>query len=142
MMSVLFQMLLILRQKRNMMLPFCICALCGIFQLSTCFLFDEPTVWKLYPLTTHLPLFLFLCIVYHKKIATSLASVFTAYLLCQPVKWFGVLTFYITKSSIAEYIVRIIVMMLTSFLILKFLAGYFAKIYNKDTRSICIFGSV
>lgn len=116
-----------------------ICALCGIIQITICILFNEAAVWKLYPIITHFPLMLFLCIVYHKKLATSLASVFTAYLFCQPVKWFGVLTFSITENVIAEYLVRICSIMIVFFITLKYLASFFAKIYNKDSRSIYIF---
>ena len=117
-----------------------ICALSGAFQIITYVLFQEDAVWKLYPVITHLPLLLFLVIVYHKSFATSLISVFTAYLFCQQVKWFGVLAFSITDSVIAEYLVRICSIIIVACLTLKYLVSYLAKIYNKDRRSICIFG--
>lgn len=117
-----------------------ICAVCGAIQITTYILFKEATVWKLYPLSTHLPLILFLCVIYHKRFVTSLACVFTAYLFCQPANWFGVLTFYITKSETVEYIVRIFSLVIVAFIVLRYLAPYFARIYDKDTRSVCIFG--
>lgn len=117
-----------------------ICALSGAFQLTTYLLLGEVAVWKLYPVIAHLPLLFFLVIVYRKSVLVSLVSIFTAYLFCQQVKWFGVLTFSITESAIAEYLVRICSMIIVAFLTLKFFASYFAKIYNKDTRSVCIFG--
>ena len=117
-----------------------ICAVCGALQIATYIFFQEETVWKLYPLTTHLPLILFLCVIYHKRLVTALSSVFTAYLFCQPSNWFGVLTFYITKSETAEYLVRSCSLIIVAFITLRYLAPYFARIYNKDIRSVCIFG--
>lgn len=128
--------------SQNIKYLFGICMMCGLLQILSFYLFDEATVWKLYPLTTHLPLLLFLCLVYHKRAVTAFASVFTAYLLCQPVKWFGILAFHMTGSAIAEYLVRILALLLLGAVILKYLSGYFARIYNKDTRSVCIFGII
>ena len=124
----------------NIMRFLSICALSGAFQIIVCILFHEDAVWKLYPLITHLPLLLFLVIVYHKSFVISLVSIFTAYLLCQQVKWFGVLAFSITESVIAEYLVRICTIIIVAYITMKYLASYFAKIYSKDTRSVCIFG--
>ena len=126
--------------SENIKLFLIICAVCGAIQITTYILFKEATVWKLYPLSTHLPLILFLCVIYHKRFVTSLACVFTAYLFCQPANWFGVLTFYITKSETVEYIVRIFSLVIVAFIVLRYLAPYFARIYDKDTRSVCIFG--
>lgn len=127
---------------RNVKLFLAICAVCGTLQIASCILFDVAVVWKLYPLSTHLPLILFLCIIYHKRLITSLASVFTTYLFCQPANWFGVLTFYITKSESAKYLVRICFLAIVAFITLIYLAPYFSRIYNKDTRSVCIFGMI
>ena len=81
-----------------------LCAFIGVLQLITLFAFGEESEWKLYPLSTHLPLALFLCIVYKKRLETVLATILTAYLFCQPVKWFGVLAYYLSHSETIEYI--------------------------------------
>lgn len=117
-----------------------ICTVCGALQIASYILFQEATVWKLYPLSTHLPLILFLCMVYHKRFVTSLASVFTAYLFCQPANWFGIFAFNITRSETLEYLVRCCSLLIVAFITLRYLAPYFARIYDKDTRSVCIFG--
>lgn len=127
---------------RNLKSFLIICALCGTLQIATYIFFQEGIVWKLYPLTTHLPLILFLCIIYHKRLAISLVSVFTAYLFCQPANWFGVLIFSITKSLTMEYLIRICALVIVAFITLRYLAPYFSKIYNKDTRSVCIFAII
>ena len=81
-----------------------LCAFIGVLQLITLFAFGEESEWKLYPLSTHLPLALFLCIVYKKRLETVLATIFTAYLFCQPVKWFGVLAYYLSHRETIDYI--------------------------------------
>lgn len=126
--------------KKNLLYCLGLCALCGGLQIVSYVVFTEQVVWKLYPFITHLPLALFLCIVYRKKVATTLVAVFTAYLCCQPAKWFGVLTFYLTESTAAEYLTRICVLAAVAFIVLKYLAPYLSQIFNKDTRSVCIFG--
>lgn len=125
---------------RNIRLLLILCIFCGVLQITTLFLFEEAMIWKMYPLITHLPLLLFLCIVFHKRITTVLASIFTAYLFCQPAKWLGIMTYSFTENVIAEYCIRILALGLLAFLILRYLSDYFSKIYNKDTRSVCIFG--
>lgn len=115
-------------------------ALCGGLQIITLALFTESFLWKIYPLITHLPLALFLCIIYRKRITTTVAAVSTAYLCCQPSKWFGILTIYFTENTIIEYIVRDCVLVIVAFIALKYLASYLAEIFNKETRNIYIFG--
>lgn len=126
--------------RKNLLNTFLLCIVCGILQTAAYVSLPEDVLWKVYPLNTHLPLILFLYIVYHKKLITALVSVFTAYLWCQPAKWFGVLVYYFSENIVAEYFTKFAVMGIVAFITLKYLAGYFAVIYNKDTRSVCIFG--
>lgn len=128
--------------KTNMLHFLGLCALCGALQIVVYVFFAETVVWKLYPLITHLPLILFLCIAYHKRIVTSLASVFTAYLCCQPAKWFGVLITSLTENTAAAQLARICALAAVAFITLKYLASYLSELFNKDTRSVCIFGII
>ena len=126
--------------RENLINVFILCIFCGILQIVAYLSLPKDTLWEIYPLITHLPLILFLYIRYHKKLISALVSVFTAYLWCQPAKWFGVLVYYFTKNTVAEYLIKFIVMGVVAFVTLKYLAGYLAVIYNKDTKSVCIFG--
>lgn len=80
--------------------------------------------------------------IYRKRITTTLAAVSTAYLCCQPAKWFGILTISITENTIVEYIVRDCVLVIVAFVVLKYLASYLSEIFNKETRDVYIFGIV
>lgn len=125
--------------KQNTLYLLCLGAFCGVLQIIVLFLFKESFLWKLYPVVTHFPLILFLCMIYRKRITTTLAAVSTAYLCCQPAKWFGILTISITENTIVEYIVRNCVLVIVAFVVLKYLASYLSEIFNKETRDVYIF---
>lgn len=117
-------------------------AISGIMQIVLFISFGEATVWKLYPVITHLPIVFLLCLYYHKRISTALAAITTAYLCCQPAKWFGLLISSLSGSNTAEQLTRILTLIAFATISILFLASYISEIYNKDTRSILIFSIV
>lgn len=114
----------------------------GGLQLLASIYISTDIVWKLYPPITHLPLILLLCIRYRKSAATAMAAAFTAYFCCQPAKWVGVILLFTTHSQSWEYIGRILCLILVGYLAWIYLAPCLSEIFNKDTRSVCIFGIV
>ena len=114
----------------------------GGLQLLASIYISTDIVWKLYPPITHLPLILLLCIRYRKSAATAMAAAFTAYFCCQPAKWVGVILLFTTHSQSWEYIGRILCLILVGYLTWTYLAPCLSEIFNKDTRSVCIFGIV
>ena len=128
--------------KRNFLVFLGLFLFSGILQLIATVTFSEVVVWKLYPLIAHLPLILLLCFVYKKPLATAVAATFTAYLCCQPSKWFGVLMNQFTNSAVVGLAARILFLFPVGYLAIFHLSSYLSDIFNKDTRSICIFGFV
>jgi len=122
--------------RKNIFICFLTVALSGLLQLIIYIVFGEEYVWKWYPLISHLPVFLLLYKVFYKKPATAAASVFTAYLCCQPSKWFSVLVFNFTQSVKAQYISRIFVIIAVAILIFFFFKDYVAHIYSKDSYTV------
>ncbi|MBQ8663411.1 MAG: sensor histidine kinase [Eubacterium sp.] len=116
--------------------------LCGALQLLFLHTSGETGVWIHYPLITHLPLFLLLCIVYRKRILTVIAAIATAYMCCQLSKWVGLLTVSLGGSVCTEQMVHILTLLLSGYIILRYAATYIAELYHKETRSIIIFGIV
>ena len=114
-------------------------AFSGILQLIIYLIRGEDQVRRLYPLITHLPLFLLLCKVYHQKIRIAAASICISYLCCHPSKWFGILTFAITESFVAEYLMRIFILVAVAAMSLFFLAPYLAKFNENEHFSFYIF---
>lgn len=127
---------------KNAAILFVLFTLSGIAQLAFFFFFTEATVWKVYPLIAHLPIVILLCTYYRSRISTALAAVTTAYLCCQPAKWLGLLINVLTSSDIAEEITAILILLIVGTLIIRFVAFSIFEIYNKETRSILIFGIV
>ena len=125
--------------KRSILLCLGLCAFSGILQTATLIFLSADMLWKVYPLVTHLPLFVCLVLVLRKRVITSIAAISTVYLLCQPSKWFGLLAFYLTDSSVWEYVVRIVVIFIIAMVVIHLFAGSISQILNKDTKSVCIF---
>ena len=128
--------------RKNVMAFLGLYLFCGLVQIAASAFLSEAYVWKLYPVIVHLPLILLLCFFCRKTLPTALASVFTAYLFCQPSKWAGVLVLQLTGSSLWEYGVRLTVLAAVGCVCLIYVASSLSEIFNKDRRSVCIFGIV
>ena len=115
---------------------------CGILQLISYMYLGENTVWEFYPVIIHLPIVFVLRVIYKKRISTSIAAVCLAYLCCQPSKWFGVLFEEMTDSIAVGYIVRMAVMAIVCFVCAFFFSSYIVELFNKDDKSVWIFGIV
>lgn len=116
--------------------------LSGSLQLAATVFVSESYVRKLYPVITHLPLIALLCFYYRKTLPTALAATFTAYLCCQPAKWAGVLALQLSGSPVWEYVVRLLTLVIVGYVGLVYVASCLSDIFNKDRRSVCIFGIV
>lgn len=116
--------------------------LCGILQAVAILTVSPDFVWKIYPLITHLPLILLLHLHYHKTLPTALAVTFTAYLCCQPSKWAGVLALQLTANPLWEFTARLAALFVVGYVCLFHVASCLSDIFNKDRRSVCIFGIV
>lgn len=125
---------------RNILKSLGLFLFCAVLQLVCYLNLSEELVWKLYPLVTHLPCVLFLCLFYRKNPITALVSVFTAYLCCQPAKWLGISAYAVFGSLSAEYIARCLGLLGTGAACLLVLAPYLSIIFNKSRRSVSIFG--
>lgn len=97
---------------------------------------------KLYPLISHLPLFLMLVLIFKKPWGVALACVLTAYFCCQLPRWIATFTLYLFDTELAYQIGY----MLTLAPLYLFLRRYFtmpayrAMTYSK--RSLYLFGGL
>ena len=128
--------------RKNGLILLGLSLLCGGLQLALTLTVSDALVWELYPVITHLPLILLLCFHYRKTLATALAATFTAYLFCQPSKWVGVLVYQLTESAAWEYGARLPVLVAVGYVGIFHLSSCLSDIFNKDRRSVCIFGIV
>ena len=114
--------------------------ICGLLQIITYVVYSEAVVWKIYPLITHLPIILLLCLYYRKQILTALVAVCSAYLFCQIPKWLGLLVESFTDNNSVGQITRIITMLAVGLVVVFHLAHYLSDIFHKDNLSVFIFG--
>ena len=131
-----------LPERENLRRMAVLFVLCGLLQLVAYLAFDEQTVWKLYPLITHVPIGAVLCLVYRRNIVTALAVVSSAYLCCQPAKWLGLLCYSLTHSAVAQGVVRSLTLVAVGGVVLCCLAPTLSRLFLKDRKSAAIFGSV
>lgn len=128
--------------KRNFWILLGFFAFSGGLQLLATLAFSADVVWKLYPFITHFPLILLLRTVYKKPFVTAMVAAFTAYLCCQPSKWMGVLVYQLSASAAAELLARILCLLPVGYVAIVYLTPYLSEIFNKDRRSVFIFGIV
>jgi len=127
---------------KNILKIFALFTFCGLMQLVFFLRFGEHFIWTVYPLIVHLPTLLFLCILYKKRLSIVLASITTAYICCQPSRWFGILAESFTEQYIIIQLVKITVLFVVAFIAIKYLAPCISKIYQKNNSSVFIFGMI
>lgn len=115
---------------------------CGLAQLAAFTVFGEGIVWFIYPILGHLPIALLLCLRYKKRAVTAIAAVATAYLCCQLVNWVGILLEALVGQGAIEQVARILTLVVSGYLILRYAADSIASLYAKDSRSVLIFSIV
>lgn len=128
--------------KKNVLVLLAFSAACGVLQAAALSLLGNEGVWILYPLITHLPLILILTLGYKKRIATSLAAVLTAYLLCQPANWCGLVIERFIGITALDIATQCVVLAAVAAAAIKYLAPYLSEIFNKEPRDVCIFASM
>lgn len=113
----------------------------GFLQLYISYSFGEETVWWIYPIITHLPILLVICLYFKKRFTTSIAAITCAYLCCQPANWFGEIASILSNEQIVITIIEIIVLVASGLMIYQF-SDTIAELYNKETKDLIIFGMV
>ena len=128
--------------KRNALIMIALYVFTGSLQIGMGAVLRPEKVWQLYPLIVHLPVILVLRFVYHKPTVAAMAITFTAYLCCQPAKWFGVLIDEFTRSEALAYVARIAALLFVGYVAVRQLSSCLFNIFSKDRRSVIIFGIV
>jgi len=117
-------------------------AVCGGLQIGVYALFGEEAVWQLYPAIIHLPIILTLALFFRRGLSNAVSATASAYLCCQIAKWFGLAALALGGSSRAELLVRIVMLLITGAVILRWFAGKLARIYSPDRGRAWVFGII
>lgn len=103
-------------------------------------LWGEEMTYQLYPLIVHLPLAAFLAFYYKYSIISSCISVASAYLCCQLSNWTGLLALSFTDAQWCYYASRILITVLSFFLLCRFVCRTTEIIFAKKDRELYIIG--
>jgi hypothetical protein len=111
-------------------------------QIFSYFLFGLENTRKLYPLISHLPIFLVLVFRFKRPWGIALASILTAYFCCQLPQWIGTVTLHLFGTTLA-YSLGYMLSMVPLFILFQ---RYFAKAaYQAMTfsrRSLLLFSGL
>ena len=128
--------------KINLIRLACTTVLSGLLQIAVYYGFGETAVWRIYPLITHLPIVLTLWLWMGRHLSSAVAATTSAYLCCQPAKWFGLAAFELTGSTPAELLVRVDVLLMTALIILLHFSTQIAQIYGQKRKSSWVFSII
>ncbi len=97
---------------------------------------------RLYPLISHLPLFLMLVLRFKRPWGVALASILTAYFCCQLPRWIGTLTLHLFGTTLAYELGYMLTLVPMFFLLRRYFvkAAYRAMTYSQ--RSLLLFGGL
>ncbi|MEI3517375.1 MAG: response regulator [Clostridia bacterium] len=111
--------------------------LCILFLLQS-----DSVTYAFYPLLTHMPLVLLFTLAFKCRLAPSVLAVLTAYLCCQISNWISTIpqTFHCPDWSVD--ITYIIVLIIISPFVWKYVASPIAKLLSKPASSLISFGIV
>lgn len=112
----------------------------GLLYIIIFLLFGANTADRLYAILIHVPLILFLILYYKYPVSSSCISVFSAYLCCQMSNWSGLLVLTVTHMEWCYFTTRIIITVLTFFLLCKFVCHTTEIIFAKTGRELYIIG--
>ena len=94
--------------KKNLLIGLGLFVFCGLLQLASFLTLGKDLTQFLYPLITHAPIILLICLYYRKYFSTVFAAVTSAYLCCQPANWMGMFVNTVFQNNAMEYIVRLL----------------------------------
>lgn len=128
--------------QKNLVILSVFCT-CNLLIQSILIRIDSPAlVTSCYPLITHLPLFLLLLFVFHKRVLLSILAVTTAYLYCQISNWVSTVPEYLLAPSWAVDFTYIMTLILLFPFVIRFTVPSIAKLYAQENKELLMFGIV
>ena len=128
------------QNRKNILTLFGLFACEGILYLISYLALGTSVTDCLYAVIIHLPLILFLVLYYKYSAVSSCVSVFSAYLCCQLSNWIGLLVLTITDEEWCYYASRILITVISFFLLCKFVCRTTENIFTRDTQELYIIG--
>ncbi|HEX3078067.1 MAG TPA: GHKL domain-containing protein [Lachnospiraceae bacterium] len=115
----------------------------GIIQLFSYLALGGKYVFEIYPLLTHLPLFLLLKYYFKKSSYIAGISILSAYLFCTPRKWIGTfIASFFGYNKDLSYVVQILITIPLLIAIIKYFCPYVVLLKYEGSRILRLFISV
>lgn len=118
--------------------------ICAMFlaQYVCWILFGMEATKKIYPFIVHFPLAFFLILYFHRNWIIAFVSVFSAYLCCQTPRWFATVALYLFETKITYHIVYTLTILITLYLLKKYVVFPVNRLMNLSKRSLLLFSGV
>ena len=126
--------------RKNILSLSVFCALDGILQIISFAVFGQEISRGLYPVVVHLPLVLFLWLIYKCSWITSIVSVLTAYMCCQIPLWCGLAVRLFSDNKIIYTIVYVGCAFVTFYFLYHYEANLTQHFMPKANKSVYILG--
>lgn len=127
------------KNKKDNWLLLSVILILGLIQLIFYLIVGDRFLFKIYPIVTHIPLFLLLIFYMKKPALLSLISVLSGYLFCTPRKWIGTcVALFFNNSSEVSYITQILITLPLLFIICKFISPYVVRLQDESKKSLKI----
>ena len=117
---------------------FCIIALS--VQGICYFTFGYETCEKLYPVLTHLPLFLFLVLCFRVNAGQACISIMISYFCCQPPLMLAVAAKYFSGSATTSVLVHIASLLVFFFVLYRYSGDTVSSLLQESRKSLLLFG--
>jgi len=128
--------------RKNYLALSCFTAVFFVLQIASVSMFTMDTTLKLYPLLSHLPVFLYILIYLRRSWMVSLASVFVSYLCCQPPRWVGSVMGAALGSASANHIGYIAAAAVMYYLLQKYVINSARYLIERSVKSCLLFAAM
>jgi len=128
--------------RKNYLVLSCFTVVFFILQIVSLSMFTMDTALKIYPLLSHLPVFLYIVIYLGRSWLVSLASVFVSFLCCQPPRWIGSVIGAAVGSASANHIGYIVAAVVMYWLLQKYMVGSARYLIERSVKSCLLFAAM
>ena len=130
------------RTRKNYLAFGCFAVLVFIVQLSCLRIWGMEVTLKLYPLTTHLSVVVFIVLYLKCPWLASLTSMLVSFLCCKPPHWIGTVAGEVFGSTAMNHIGYIAAAFLMYWFLQKYVAASARQLMKRSVKSCLLFGVV
>lgn len=128
--------------RKNYLNVGCFTAILFIIQVFSLRIFGMDTTLKIYPLITHIPIFIFIILFFKCSWLISITSVFASYLCCQLPRWIGAVSGEVFNNTSFDHIGYILTVLILYYFLQKYVVKPVRHIIERSKKSCLLFCAV